>query len=88
MNILLGSDYGVRKVSQVTRPIQTFFFAEENMWVIPEYNSHVLNDNALCTIWNITSPLDSPPPFTDSFGTFHNAPSSDLDSGVTNAGVC
>jgi len=85
MNALLGSDFGVRKVSQVTRPTQTFFFAEENMWITSAYNGNVLNDNALCTIWNITSPLDSTPPFTDSFGTFHNAPSSDLDSGVTNA---
>lgn len=85
MNALLGSDFGVKKVTQITRPHQTFFFAEENMWITPEYNGYVLNDNALCTIWDTTSSLDSPPPFTDSFGTFHNAPAADRDGGVSNA---
>ena len=73
MNILLGPGYAERR-SNVHRPTDTFFFAEENMWVTPGLNGYVLNDNALCTIWNITSPLDSPPPFTDSFAYFHNSP--------------
>ena len=77
MNILLGPGYAEKR-TRVRRPMNTFFFAEENMWTIPGLNSYVLNDNALCTLWNTTSPLDSPPPYTDSFGNFHN--SSNLDN--------
>ena len=73
MNILLGPGYAEKR-TRVRRPMNTFFFAEENMWTIPGLNSYVLNDNALCTIWNTTSPLDSPPPYSDSFGNFHNSP--------------
>ena len=80
----MGSQYGISKVSQVARPTETFSFGEENMWVTPGINGHVLNDNALCTL-NITASIDTPPPFVDSFGTFHNAPSNDRDGGVTNA---
>jgi len=73
MNILLGPDYAEKRTN-VNRPTDTFFFAEENLWVTPGLNGYVLNDNALCTIWDITSPLDSPPPYTDSFGYFHDSP--------------
>ena len=73
MNILLGPGYAEKR-TKVRRPMYAFFFAEENMWITPGLNGYVLNDNALCTIWNITSPLDSTPPFTDSFGNFHNSP--------------
>ena len=73
MNLLLGPGYAERR-TRVNRPTDTFFFAEENMWITPELNEAVLNDNALCTRWDITSPLDIPPPFADSFGYFHNSP--------------
>jgi len=73
MNILLGPGYAEKR-SRVRRPMHAFFFAEENMWITSGLNGYVLNDNALCTIWDITSALDSPPPFTDSFGNFHNSP--------------
>jgi len=76
MNGLLGRAYpdGVLKRSEVNRPTQTFFFAEENMWTTPGLTNFVLNDNSLIVIWDTTSPLDSPPSaFTDAFGYFHNS---------------
>ncbi len=73
MNALLGPGYAEKR-TRVRRPMDTFFFAEENMWVTSGLNGYVLNDNALYTIWDMIHPLDSPPPFTDSFGFFHNSP--------------
>ena len=73
MNLLLGPDYAEKR-ERVRRPMNAFFFAEENMWITSGLNGYVLNDNALCTHWEITLPLDEPPPFTDSFGFFHNSP--------------
>ena len=64
---------GVRKRSEITRSkSEVFFFAAENMWLRPGCN-WVLNDNALC------------PDGTDWFGTFHSAPSADLNAGTINA---
>lgn len=90
MNILIGVNnsgfsYGVGKKTQVERPYHTFFFAEENLWVTPGINGHVLNDNSLCTIWDCNHDLNTPPPFTDSFASFHLAPMDDLDAGLSNA---
>ena len=84
MNGLLGREYpgGVLKRSEVSRPTQTFFFSEENMWTTPGLTNFVLNDNSLIVIWNTTSPLNSPPSsFTDAFGYFHNAPRLDMTIG-------
>jgi len=64
---------GVYKRAEITRSkAEVFFFAEENMWARPGC-ANVLNDNALC------------PDGRDWFGTFHSAPSGDLDSGTINA---
>ena len=64
---------GVYKRSNITRSkSEVFFFAAENMWARPGC-SVVLNDNALC------------PDGRDWFGTFHSAPSADLNSGTVNA---
>jgi prepilin-type N-terminal cleavage/methylation domain-containing protein/prepilin-type processing-associated H-X9-DG protein len=62
--------------SQVRRPGETFFFAEENCWVTPGINGAPINDTNL-------RPL--PSRGTDSFATFHRAPGGDLDHGVCNA---
>jgi len=84
MNGLLGESYGALRRSEVNRPTQTFFFAEENMWRTPGLTNFVLNDNSLIVIWNTTSPLDSPPSaFTDAFGYFHNSPRLDMIIGKT-----
>jgi prepilin-type N-terminal cleavage/methylation domain-containing protein/prepilin-type processing-associated H-X9-DG protein len=77
MNAFLGSrnleNRGVITSSEITRnKSQVFFFAEENMWLRPGCD-WVLNDTSL---W---------PNGTDWFGTFHNAPRSDLNSGTINA---
>ncbi len=81
MNGLLGTapgssgNRGVLKRTEVSRPTQTFFFSEENMWATSGLTNYVLNDNSLIVIWNTTSSLDSPPSaFTDAFGYFHNSP--------------
>jgi prepilin-type N-terminal cleavage/methylation domain-containing protein/prepilin-type processing-associated H-X9-DG protein len=61
------------KFSQITKSkSQVFFFAEENMWLRPGCD-HVLNDNALCGDGR------------DWFGTFHSAPSGNLNGGTCNA---
>jgi prepilin-type N-terminal cleavage/methylation domain-containing protein/prepilin-type processing-associated H-X9-DG protein len=66
----------LRKESQVRRPAETFFFAEENCWRTPGINSAGINDTNLRPLPNRQ---------TDSFGTFHRAPGRDLDRGVVNA---
>lgn len=90
MNALLGPnnnnpndpDYQkTMKRSKVRRPRETFFFGEENMWVTPGLNGYVLNDNALVAIWSAEASLDTPPPFIDSFGFFHNSPRLDVYTG-------
>ena len=77
MNALLGPSEPNRKRAdkrtQVRRPMNTFFFAEENMWTTPGLNGYVLNDNALVVRWEINLPLETPPPYVDSFGYFHNS---------------
>lgn len=77
MNAFLGSSRldsrnAAEKSSSITRrPSEVFFFAEENMWLRPGC-TWVLNDNALC------------PDGRDWFGTFHSAPSGNLNKGMTN----
>ncbi|MFZ2147634.1 MAG: type II secretion system protein [Sedimentisphaerales bacterium] len=66
----------VRKESQVKNAQHVFFFSEENSWRIPGINGAAVNDNNL---------RSTPPCNTDSFGTFHNAPSGDLNKGYANA---
>jgi prepilin-type N-terminal cleavage/methylation domain-containing protein/prepilin-type processing-associated H-X9-DG protein len=85
MNGLLGTapgntqNKGVLRRPEVTRPTQTFFFAEENMWTTSGLTDYVLNDNSLIVRWETDWPLDSPPStFTDAFGYFHNSPRLDL----------
>jgi len=72
--------YGTKRTA-VRRPAKTFFFSEENMWVTPGLNGHVLNDNALVVRWDMTLPYDTKPPHTDSFGFFHNSPNLELYAG-------
>ena len=72
----------VEKLSNVRQPYTVFFFGEENMWITPNINGSVLNDNALITKWDNS---DDEPPFVDSFATFHKAKESDLNDGISNA---
>ncbi|MBN1974524.1 MAG: type II secretion system protein [Sedimentisphaerales bacterium] len=78
MNAFLGSKEfasgsGVVRATEITRnKAEVFFFSEENMWLRPGCN-WVLNDTSLWANGN------------DWFGTFHNAPRSDLNSGTANA---
>lgn len=77
MNAFLGSARldarkAAEKSSSITRrPSEVFFFAEENMWRRTGCE-YVLNDNALC------------PDGRDWFGTFHSAPSGNLNGGMAN----
>ena len=66
----------IKKETQVKRPAEVFYFAEENSWSIPGLNAAGINDNNLRT---------TPPCNTDSFATFHKAPGRDLNRGVCNA---
>lgn len=66
----------LRKETQVRRPSETFFFAEENTWRTPGINNAGINDTNLRALPNRV---------TDSFGTFHRAPARDLDRGLVNA---
>jgi prepilin-type processing-associated H-X9-DG protein len=66
----------VRKESQVVNPQRVFFFSEENTWSIPGLNGAGTNDNNL---------RSTPACNTDSFATFHGAPSGDLNKGFANA---
>ena len=68
--------WGVLKMSGVRAPARTFYFAEENMWLIPGLSSAVLNDNALYV--DYYSMPD------DCFGTFHKIKGHDYDTGVSN----
>lgn len=68
-----GTGGGVYKRAEITRSkSEVFFFSEENMWTRPGC-AWVLNDNALC------------PDGRDWFGTFHSAPSGNLNGGTVNA---
>jgi len=60
--------------AQVAQPARTFYFGEENSWVIPGINGAGINDNNLRSTPNGT---------TDSFATFHKPPSGDLNNGVS-----
>lgn len=92
MNALLGPEvnqdwaWGVLKRTEIKRMTQTFFYAEENVWLNTSRAAAVVNDNALVVNWNTTDEIeDVTPPFVDCFGSFHNAPPDDLDAGQTNA---
>ena len=75
-------DYYVSSISQIKRPADVFFFAEENMWT-NRYACTVLNDNALISMWNNDDP--DPVTFLDAFATFHNANDPEKNEGVSNA---
>jgi prepilin-type N-terminal cleavage/methylation domain-containing protein/prepilin-type processing-associated H-X9-DG protein len=87
MNALLGPGTdGVLKKTEIKRMTQTFFYGEENCWVIPARSGTVLNDNALVVNWNTTDEIQNvTPPFVDCFGSFHNTSPDNLDAGETNA---
>lgn len=95
-NAYLGSDQygGVPKMSGVRAPARTFYFAEENMWVMntstPDYNGQqyrdnisiaVLNDNALLARFDPKKATD----YVDAFATFHSPPGGDYNEGTGNA---
>jgi prepilin-type N-terminal cleavage/methylation domain-containing protein/prepilin-type processing-associated H-X9-DG protein len=62
------------KVTDVTRSqSDVFLWAEENMWLRPDNNESVLNDNALCGFGNY-----------DWFGSYHNTSSANLNGGTCN----
>lgn len=86
MNNLLGPSSGsVHKRTQVKMASTTFLFSEENMWVTPGINGHTLNDTAICASFNYNDPRNLPPPFIDSFGSFHGTSYSKRDEGKANA---
>lgn len=86
--------FGVLKSTQVSAPARTFYFAEENMWVMnttrPSYTGQpyrenisdaVLNDNALLARWTPSNQND----YDDAFATFHSPPGGDYNEGTGNA---
>lgn len=96
MNALLGPREnpawevpGVLKRTEIKRMTQTFFYAEENVWLNRDRATAVVNDNALVVNWNTTDEIDvvlnRNPPFVDCFGSFHNASPDNLDGGEANA---
>jgi prepilin-type N-terminal cleavage/methylation domain-containing protein/prepilin-type processing-associated H-X9-DG protein len=91
MNALLGPNAGstkpngVLKRTEIRRITQTFFYAEENVWLTPGRASAVVNDNALVVNWNTDDEIEDVTYFVDCFGSFHNAPPDNLDAGLANA---
>jgi prepilin-type processing-associated H-X9-DG protein len=76
----------VLKRTEIKRTTQTFFYAEENVWVNWDRSDAVVNDNALVVNWYTTDEIaDVTPPFVDCFGSFHNASPDNLDAGLANA---
>ena len=61
-----------KRVTNIKRHSETFFFGEENLWITQPYNVYAFNDTAMCVYesW-------------DSFGTFHLT--RDPEAGVSNA---
>jgi hypothetical protein len=88
MNALLGwrddpKNLAVTKLFKVKSPSQVFLFGEENMWTLgtaegfsEPLSAAVLNDNALLVNYWLNP--------DDCLGSFHRAPASDLNSGVSN----
>ena len=75
--------YHVEKMSNVKRPADVFFFAEENMW-LNKWCGSVLNDNALISRWdNPEIDFNMRPVFLDSFATFHKAKDVDMNKGIS-----
>jgi len=64
------------KDSQVETPAKTFFFSEENTWIIDGLYVASLNDNNLWIVNNQGS--------GDSFATYHNPPGGDINNGSAN----
>ena len=83
--------WGVLKMSGVRAPARTFYFAEENMWVInntaaggsyrENISRAVLNDTSLLARWTPTSKTS----YDDAFATFHSPPGGDYNEGTGNA---
>jgi len=85
-NALLGSGYGISKESEVERPAQTFFYAEENPFeCVPGVSSWAINATFLVAFWALSHRLSEKRGFTDSFASFHHAPAGDVTAGVGNA---
>jgi prepilin-type N-terminal cleavage/methylation domain-containing protein len=88
MNALLGwrgdpKNLAVTRATKVRSPSEVFLFAEENMWTlgVPEgystpLSSAVLNDTALLVNYYVNP--------DDCVASFHRAPSSNLNKGVSN----
>jgi prepilin-type N-terminal cleavage/methylation domain-containing protein/prepilin-type processing-associated H-X9-DG protein len=66
----------MRKEANVKRPALTFYFSEENSWPISGLCAAGINDTNLRPLPNHT---------TDSFGTFHKVPVTNINHGVVNA---
>jgi prepilin-type N-terminal cleavage/methylation domain-containing protein len=89
-NAYLGTSFfgGVLKVSDVRSPARTFYFAEENMWVLNQsvgyrenLSKAVLNDTALLA----RVQPDNATGYDDAFATFHSPPGGDYNEGAGNA---
>jgi prepilin-type N-terminal cleavage/methylation domain-containing protein len=89
-NAYLGTSFfsGVLKMSGVRVPARTFYFAEENMWVLNQatgyrenLSSAVLNDTSLLARTEPTNASD----YDDCFATFHSPPGGDYNEGTGNA---
>jgi len=95
-NAYLGNDFfgGVLKMSGVSAPARTFYFAEENMWVMnksqPDYNGQRYGENISGAVLNDTALLARTEPknaadYDDAFATFHSPPGGDYNEGTGNA---
>ena len=77
-NAFVGGDGegAVSNESEVKHPARVFLYSEENPWSIPGLSGCGINDN------NLRHGI--PPDIVDCFGTYHNAPSGDLNKGSAN----
>ena len=73
-NYSMNTFLGEKKMSNIKRLSDIFFFGEENIWLNQEYNSvYAFNDTAFAHDMG------------DWFGTFHNIKGGDRESGTVNA---
>lgn len=80
-NVYLGLDAGVLKGSQVYSPEKVITFVEENMWPIPGYASHTLNDTVF---W--PRHTNDPANFEgDGIASFHDTSLQKKNDGLGNA---
>lgn len=95
-NAYLGTSFfsGVLKMSGVRAPARTFYFAEENMWVMntsqASYDGQMYRENLSTQVLNDTALLARTEPqnandFDDAFATFHSPPGGDYNEGTGNA---